>query len=145
MGRVIMNIKELIKKHKDLIPYGVFGVLTTLVNIVVYWIMAHPIHLRVVPSTVIAWIASVLFAYVTNRKWVFHSDAFTKSAIIKEVIYFFSCRLATGILDWVIMYVFADRLAFSDVIVKCIANVIVIVLNYVASKVFIFKHKATDE
>ena len=66
-----MNIEKLWDKYKDIIPYGVFGVLTTLVNIVSYWIFAHPFGLSVMVSTVLAWILSVLFAYLTNRKWVF--------------------------------------------------------------------------
>lgn len=73
-----MNIEKLWDKYKDIIPYGVFGVLTTLVNIVSYWIFAHPFGLSVMVSTVLAWIYSVLFAYLTNRKWVFHSEASTK-------------------------------------------------------------------
>ena len=80
-----MDIKKLYEKYKDIIPYAVFGVLTTLVNIAVYWLMAHPLGLGVMPSTIIAWIAAVLFAYITNRKWVFHSEANTRNEIIKEM------------------------------------------------------------
>ena len=132
-------MEELWKKYKDVIPYIFFGVLTTLVNIIVYWIFAHPLHLHIMISTIVAWVASVLFAYITNRIWVFHSIATTSAAILKEVIAFFSCRLATGVLDWVCMYVFVDLLAWNDLLVKCGANVLVIVLNYVASKVLIFR------
>ena len=80
-----MNIEQLWDKYKDIIPYGVFGVLTTLVNIVSYWIFAHPFGLSVMVSTVLAWILSVLFAYLTNRKWVFHSEASTREEIGKEI------------------------------------------------------------
>ncbi len=132
-------MRKLGRKYKDVIPYILFGVLTTLVNIIVYWIFAHPLHLHVMISTIVAWVASVLFAYITNRIWVFHSTATTSVAILKEVIAFFSCRLATGVLDWVCMYVFVDLLAWNDLLVKCGANVLVIVLNYVASKVLIFR------
>jgi len=136
-----MTAKKLYEKYKDILYYGIFGVLTTLVNIVVYWLMAHPLGLRTVPSSVIAWIAAVTFAYITNRKWVFHSEAHSSKAIIKEIIYFFACRLATGVIDWVFMYVTVDMLNLQDVVMKTVANVIVIVLNYVASKLIIFKHK----
>jgi len=124
-----MNIEKLWDKYKDIIPYGVFGVLTTLVNIVSYWIFAHPFGL------------SVLFAYLTNRKWVFYSEASTREEIGKEIVSFFSCRLATGILDWACMFIFADLCGFNDVLIKCAANVLVIILNYVASKLVIFRHK----
>ena len=136
-----MIIKKLYVKYKDLVYYGIFGVLTTLVNLVVYWLMAHPIGLRTVPSSVIAWIAAVSFAYITNRNWVFHSEANTKASIFREIIFFFLCRLATGVIDWVFMYVTVDILHWNDLIMKFIANVIVIVLNYVASKSVIFRHK----
>ena len=93
-------------------------------------------------STIIAWVLAVLFAYVTNRKWVFHSDAFTTSDVIKEIVSFFVCRLATGLIDWASMFIFVDLLHLNDVAVKTIANIVVIVLNYLASKLVIFKHNS---
>ena len=93
------------------------------------------------PSTVVAWIIAVLFAYLTNRKWVFHSVAEGFKAIFKEFISFLSCRLATGVVDWVCMFIFVDILLLNDVVIKFIANILVIVLNYVASKLLIFKHE----
>ena len=135
-----MNWRNLYQKYKDVIPYAIFGVLTTLVNIVVYWIMAHICHFSVMISTVFAWVLSVLFAYLTNRKWVFNSEADSTQGILKEILSFFVCRLATGILDWVCMLVFVDLFHYPDMIIKVIANLLVIILNYVASKWFIFKH-----
>ena len=140
-----MNIKALYQKYKDIIPYGIFGVLTTLVNVVVYWIAAHPLRLGTMPSTVLAWILAVLFAYVTNRKWVFHSTAATAVEIRKEILSFFICRLATGVLDWVCMFIFVDLLGFYDVAIKVLANILVIILNYVASRLVIFKRKDNTE
>lgn len=131
----------LFAKYKDIIPYAFFGVLTTVVNMVVYWVAAHPLGLSVMVSTVIAWIAAVLFAYVTNRKWVFHSQAQGTKEIVQEIVSFFACRLATGVVDWACMFIFVDLLHFNDVIIKAAANVLVIILNYVASKLVIFKHK----
>lgn len=136
-----MNIKKLYEKYKDVIPYLFFGVCTTIVNVVSYWICAHPLKFGVLPSTIIAWILAVLFAYVTNRKWVFHSEASGAREIIREIGSFFGCRLATGVVDWLCMIVFVDFLNFNDVIIKFIANVIVIILNYIASKMVIFKRK----
>lgn len=129
------------KKYKDIIPYAIFGVLTTAVNITVYWLVAHPLALSVMISTVLAWIVSVLFAYITNRKWVFHSQAEAPDEILKEILSFFACRLATGVVDWGCMFIFVDLLHLNDVIIKAGANVLVIVLNYIASKLVIFKNK----
>ena len=135
-------IKKLFEKYGDMIPYAIFGVLTTLVNIAAYWLLAHPLGLPTVPSTVIAWVLAVLFAYVTNRKWVFHSEATTRREIIKEGVSFYLCRLGTGVLDWLGMYVMVDVLHWNDLIVKVALNIVVIVLNYVASRLIVFRKKA---
>ena len=126
---------------REFIAYAVFGVLTTVINIISYWISAHILGLAVMPSTVIAWILAVLFAYFTNRKWVFQSSAHTKAEILKELVSFFACRISTGIADIIIMYVFADVLKFNDVIIKTISNIIVIALNYLGSKLIIFRKR----
>ena len=133
-------IREYWDKYKDVILYLVFGVFTTVVNIVSYWVCAHVFGMSVMASTVIAWALAVFFAYVTNRTMVFHSSATEKGEILKEIGSFFACRLGTGVVDWVIMFVFVNVLHFNDMIVKIAANFIVIVLNYVLSKFVIFKH-----
>lgn len=138
---LVSKIKELINKYMDIILYGVFGVLTTVVNIVSYWIMAHPLGMGTMVSTVIAWVLAVLFAYFTNRKWVFHSKATGTQAIMKEIGSFFACRIVTGVVDWACMFLFVEVLVFNDVIVKVFANIFVIILNYVASKLIIFKRR----
>lgn len=135
------EIRRLYEKYRDLIPYAIFGILTTVVNIFSYWLCAHQLHLGVMPSTIIAWVLAVLFAYVTNRKWVFNSEARGAQAIFKEAAYFFGCRLATGFIDWGSMWLFAEVLGLNDVVIKTVANVVVIVINYVASKFVIFKHE----
>lgn len=139
-----MRLREVYDKYKDIIPYAVFGILTTAVNIAVYWFMAHLIGMGTMPSTIIAWIVAVLFAYLTNRKWVFHSEATSVKEVLREICSFFVCRLATGFVDWGCMFVLVDLLCFNDVIIKAVANILVIVLNYVASKLVIFKHKETE-
>ena len=91
-------------------------------------------------STVIAWILAVLFAYLTNRKWVFHSEADNSKAVLKEIGLFFAARLGTGVIDWASMFIFVDLMSFNDVVIKTLANIVVIILNYIASKFLIFKH-----
>ena len=134
-----MQLRKLYDTYKNILSYIFFGVCTTLVNTVVYWFCAHILDLSIMLSTVSAWILAVLFAYITNRKWVFSSTAKTYDAIIKEVFSFFGCRLATGIVDWSCMFVFVDLLKLHDVTIKFLANMLVIVLNYIASKLIIFK------
>ena len=134
------KIKELFSKYKEVILYLIFGVGTTLVNIVVYYFCSR-IGMETVISTVIAWVLSVLFAYVTNRKYVFESKAVGFVLILKEAASFFLCRLTTGLLDLAIMVICVDLLHFNDMVIKILSNIIVIIINYVISKLLIFKKK----
>lgn len=136
----MMNyVKPLIEKYKDAIPYLICGVLTTLVNIVSFWICAHLLDIPTMVSTIIAWILAVLFAYVTNRTWVFHSKANTKAEIIREMTTFITCRLFTGFLDWFSMFLFVEIMHFNDLIIKIVIDIFVCIFNYLASKLFIFR------
>ncbi len=83
----------------------------------------------------------MLFAYYTNRKYVFESKTESLNSKIHEAFYFFICRLATGFIDVVIMYVFAELFSLNDVVVKTVSNIIVIILNYIGSKIFVFNPK----
>ena len=132
-------IREYWEKYKDVILYLVFGVFTTVVNIVTYWVCVHLLGTNVMVGTILAWALAVFFAYVTNRSMVFHSAAAGTQEIVKEIISFFACRIGTGVVDWAIMLIFVTILHFNDMIVKILANFIVIVLNYVLSKFVIFK------
>ncbi len=133
--------KEYLEKYRELLLYGIFGVLTTLINIVVYSLCYERFGVSNVASNVVAWILSVLFAFVTNKIWVFDSKSMEVSVLLKEAVSFFGCRLATGLLDLAIMYVAVDVMAWNSMLMKCISNVIVIVVNYIASKLVIFAHK----
>lgn len=132
-------MSKVLQKYKSFILYAFFGVATTLINIIVYWVCARVLCLSTMAGNILAWIAAVLFAYITNKKWVFESQVNDFRGIMREIISFISCRLATGLLDMFIMYVFVDIIHFNDMIVKCIANIIVIIANYIASKLIIFK------
>lgn len=134
-------IKTIYKKYKRIIHYLFFGVCTTLVNVIVYYVLSHCFGVSIIPGTISAWFAAVLFAYLTNRKWVFDSSAQKTGEIIREVFSFFSCRLFTGLVDIACMWIFVDWIGFDDVIIKLADNLIVIILNYIASKVFVFRKR----
>lgn len=134
------KIKELLVKYRELILYLMFGVLTTVVNYVSYLIFAPLFETTTIP-TVIAWVLSVVFAYFTNRVWVFQSHAKGAAALFREVLSFFGARLLSGVIDVGIMWVFADRMGLNDKIVKLASNVFVVIFNYVASKLVIFRKK----
>lgn len=137
------KIKELFVKYKSFIMYAIFGVLTTVVNIASYWFFAHPCGLLDKAGTALpnalAWIVSCTFAYITNRIWVFESKNHALKSVLIEIVSFFACRFATLLLDLGIMWLFVDKIGFNDLIIKIISNVIVIVVNYVFSKLVIFK------
>ena len=121
---------------RELFWYVVFGVLTTVVNILAYLLFARIFNVNYIYSNIIAWFLSVLFAYITNRIWVFESKS---SNIIKEASYFFAGRIFSGVLDTGLMYVFIDLLSFGDEFSKIIIQVIVVIVNYVLSKYVVFK------
>ena len=137
-----MDIFALLRRYKSQLLYLFFGGCTTLVNVIVYGVCAHGAALSTTLSVAIAWVASVLFAYLTNRTWVFESRAHTVSDILREAWSFLLCRLATFGLDLAVMYLCVDRLGFPDMPVKVLSNVLVIILNYAASKLIIFAKKA---
>ncbi|MCQ2516774.1 MAG: GtrA family protein [Saccharofermentans sp.] len=138
---MIDKLKKLCIKYKSFIMYGIFGVLTTVVNYFVYWLCARPLSLDPMVSNTIAWVAGVAFAYVTNRKYVFESQENSTKGIIRELGSFTVSRLFTYFVEQAILFVFVKRLGFNDLIIKLIANVVVIILNYVLSKLIVFKKK----
>lgn len=132
-------IKTLYEKYKSVILYLFFGGCTTLVNIVTYNSLYYLCHVTNVVSNIIAWILSVLFAFITNKIWVFESKKFDLKILSHEIPTFFGARLVTGLMDLAIMFVSVDVLHLNAMLWKIISNILVIVLNYVASKFIIFK------
>ncbi|MDD4706493.1 MAG: GtrA family protein [Bacilli bacterium] len=133
-------MKELFIKYKEAILYLVFGVLTTLINIIVYALSTRLLEIDVYTSNVIAWVLSVLFAYITNRKYVFNSKATELNKKIKELLSFYSCRLLTFGIDMLLMFILIDLISINDMISKIIVNIIIIILNYILSKFLVFKN-----
>ena len=133
------TLKTLYQRYREITNYLFFGVLTTVVNYVTYLVMSPFFVLTTVP-TVVAWVLSVLFAYLTNRKYVFCSHSTGRDAL-KEAGGFVTARVMSGVLDVAIMWVFADCIGFNDLVIKLLSNVVVVVFNYVASKLVVFGKK----
>lgn len=131
-------IKDLFMKYKSIIMYALFGVLTTVVNMGAYFVSYNVLRIPNVPSTVIAWILAVAFAFITNKLWVFDSPSFDAETLKHEIPTFFGARLATGILDVVIMFLAVDLAHSNPSFWKLVSNVLVILINYIASKLVIF-------
>lgn len=133
-------IKKYYLKYKEIINYLIIGALTTVISLIVYYALVLTIldpgnSLELQIANVISWIFAVLFAYFTNRKYVFES----KSEGFGEMIKFFLSRIGTLLVDMALMYVFVSSLHFNDKIMKVIVQIIVIILNYILSKFIVFK------
>lgn len=140
------KIKELYLKYKEIINYLIFGVLTTVVSLAVYYISVftflnpeNAIQLQV--ANILSWIAGVAFAYFTNRKYVFESKENNK---LKEAGKFVLARVITLVMDMIIMWLGVTVLHLNDKIIKLISQVVIIVSNYIFSKVFVFKKEGEN-
>lgn len=137
-------IKKYYDKYEEIIKYLFFGVLTTLVNFSIYFLLAHILGSDGILGAIINLIAiaiSIMFAYVTNRKFVFKSKASGRKAIMKEMFSFVSCRIASSVIDELIYIIGCTVLGISDLIVKLFSQVVITILNYIFSKLIIFKKK----
>lgn len=140
------KIKELLKKYEEIIRYLIIGVLTTVVSLLTYYLLSYTVldpkvTLQLQITNIISWIASVTFAYFTNRKYVFKVQ---EQKNLKEASKFYVSRLTTLVLDMLLMQIFVIRLKFNDKIIKLIVQVIIIVLNYILSKFLVFKSKVKN-
>lgn len=133
------EIKELIKKYKEVIRYLVIGILTTVINYIVFAILVNNVKIEMHTSNIIAWIVSVIFAYFTNKLFVFESKSFKLNTLIKEITSFTISRIFSLLLEETILYVFVNLLNMNKLVIKLIANILVIILNYILSKFIIFK------
>lgn len=127
--------------NKEILMYILFGVLTTIVNIVTYYILTktflnpkNGIELQI--ATIIAWITCVTFAYFTNKKYVFISK---EKNIKKEILLFYIARLFTLLIDMLLMYILVTKLKLNDKVIKIIVQIIIIIANYILSKLIVFK------
>ena len=131
----------LFAKYKQTILYLIFGVLSTIVNILTYAFFTRNLNIEFLISNWIAWIVAVLFAYITNKFFVFESKKINIKFLIKELSSFVSCRLLSGIIEMILMYTMISLMSLNDFIVKIITNVVVVILNFIFSKLIIFKNK----
>ena len=162
-------IKKLYKKYEDIVLYILFGVLTTVVSFVTQFLASRFLKTSVIVSTSISWIAAVTFAYITNRKYVFKSEINGAAGIAAEAARFYGARVATYFMEIAIMYLCADRFSgafikmmnlgaleynheipaaigdargLNEMIFKLLANIIILISNYILSKLLVFRKKS---
>ena len=135
------KLKQLLEKYYDLITYLVFGVLTTLVNYLVYYPCLNLLHLSASVSNVIAWVFAVAFAFLTNKPFVFRSHDWSLETVLPELTKFVGCRVGSGALETAILFVTVDVLCWNGNLWKIVTSVLVVVINYVASKLLVFRKR----
>ena len=133
------KIRDLIRKYYDILAYLVFGVLTTVVNYLVYLPCYNLLGMSAAVSNVIAWVVAVAFAYVTNKPFVFRSHDWSAKTVIPELSKFVGSRIASGALETGIIFLTVDVLLWNGNVMKLVTSVIVVVLNYIASKLLVFR------
>lgn len=137
----MQKLRSLIEKYWDIFSYLFFGVLTTLVNYAVYLPVYNLLGLSASVSNVFSWVAAVAFAYLTNKPFVFKSHDWSKGTVIPELTKFVSCRVASGAMETVILLIAVDILGWNGNIWKLLTQVMVVVLNYIFSKLIVFRKK----
>ena len=136
---MVQKIKNLVQKHRDILSYLFFGGLTTVVNYLVYLPCYNLLNLSAAVSNAIAWAVAVAFAYLTNKPVVFRSHDWSLKTVVPELTKFVTCRIGSGLLETGILFLCVDLLAWNGNVWKLITSVLVVILNYIASKLLVFK------
>lgn len=128
------------KKYREILLYLFFGGLTTIVSFSSYWLFYDAFEIKGYISNIISWVLAVLFAFFTNRIWVFNSPTTGVAAFLTQMAAFFGGRLFSGAAETIFIFIFVDLLSYNSLAMKLIASVFVVILNYFLSKLFIFKN-----
>ena len=136
---MVQKIRALIVKYWDILIYLVFGVLSTVVNYLVYLPAYYLLGCSAALSNMIAWVVAVAFAFLTNKPFVFRSHDWSMKVLVPELTKFVGCRVASGVGETVILLITVDLLGWNSILWKLITSVLVVVANYFGSKFLVFK------
>lgn len=136
---MLEKIKALVGKYWDILVYLFFGGLTTLVNFVIYYPCYNWLQMSATLSNVLAWVVAVAFAYLTNKPFVFHSHDWSAKTVGPELAKFVGCRVGSGLIETAAIFLTVDLLSWNGNVMKLLLAVIVVILNYVGSKLLVFK------
>lgn len=138
---MIKTIQHLIKKYWDIVTYLFFGVLTTIVNYIVYLPCYNLMGMSATISNMVAWVVAVTFAYLTNKPFVFKSNDWSAKTVIPELTKFVGCRVGSGVAETLVLFLAVDLFGWNGNLWKLVTQVMVTVMNYVASKLVVFRKK----
>lgn len=133
------KVRALLLKHQSVLTYLFFGGLTTVVNCLVYIPCYNLAGLSAAVSNVIAWVVAVAFAYLTNKPFVFKSKDWSPAVVVPELVKFVGCRIGSGLIETAIIFVTVDLCHWNGNVWKLLVSVLVVLLNYVGSKLLVFK------
>lgn len=134
-------VRKLFEKYRDILLYLLFGVLTTIVNYLVYFPLYNLLSCSAAFSNSVAWAVAVAFAYITNKPFVFQSNDWSKNTLVPELIKFIGCRIGSGFVETISLWVLVDLLDWNGNWVKLAVSVLVVLLNYISSKLIVFRKK----
>ena len=137
----MQKLRALLRKYEDVLSYLFFGVLTTVVNYLVYLPCYNTLGLSAAVSNGVAWVAAVVFAYLTNKPFVFKSHDWSMKTVLPELTAFIGCRVGSGLLETGILFLAVDCLRWNGNVMKLVTSVLVVVLNYIGSKLLVFRNK----
>lgn len=132
------------KKYKQVLLYLFFGVLTTAISVAVFSLLNVVLQVNEHIANLTSWIFAVLFAFLTNRTMVFDAETKSPGDFLVQMVKFYAGRIATLLVEELIIFVFITKMRFDSFTVKMVAQVIIIILNYVISKLFVFKNKTDN-
>jgi len=135
------KVKELVVKYWDILSYLFFGVCTTIVNYLIYIPCYNIWGLSASVSNMIAWVVAVAFAYLTNKPFVFKSNDWSAATVVPELTKFVGCRIGSGAAETLILFLAVDLLGWNGNVWKLLTQIMVVVLNYIGSKLLVFRHK----
>ena len=135
------KIVALLQQYRSMIVYLVLGGMTTLVNMAVYYGCYKVWGIGSDPATILAWIVAVVFAFLTNKPWAFDSHDWSLKTVLPEAGRFLECRVGTGIIELVMMHVSVEMLGWPAIPMKLLVSVIVVVLNYIGSRLMVFRNR----
>lgn len=133
------KLKNLFLKYYDILVYLIFGVLTTVVNYLVYLPCYNLLAFDASVSNMIAWAVAVVFAFVTNKPFVFKSHDWSAKTLLPELIKFVGTRIGSGGVETLILFISVDLLGWNGNLLKLLTSILVVIINYIGSKLLVFK------
>ena len=137
--RLLRPLWPFYHRFKEILLYLFFGGLTTVLSIALFWLFTGPCGMSALLGNAVDWIICVLFAYVTNRTWVFEEKAYGRKGILREAVSFIGGRLGTLAMEELVLFIGIDLLGMNSMLVKVVAQVLVVIGNYLISKFIVFK------